>query len=308
MRTEAFVIGTGRIRRRRDKSELLFRHRLPVTIGEIDPSDAPVSVIVRRTETAVYRRHNGGHWFPLAGIRPNDPVTPEGLVDLLSGAGASVWSRNPFTQHGRKTGTVPPPAEVAWRIEDDGLRDAERLSAAACRDVLFIGGVLHRRVAEPVWRVTYTARERLSALDGASLPRWHAGLALEHDGREAEFWTAARFRIDAVEKVDKLLRSLPEREEGRIVPPVEVFGFPLAAPVVEVGPPLGLPFLPGLASMPDGVLQAYSDLAARGGLDAGLLDVLFERLSRVARTGGPGSYVARCLVSDIALPVMLSRL
>lgn len=307
MITEALVAGQGRIRRRRDKAEFLFRHRLRVEVPEVDPYDAPTAVIVERTETDVYRRHAGAFWFPLHGIGHRDPVEPGMFPDLVSGRGALTWTRNPFSKQGRKTGAIPAPTEVRWPIEDDGLKDAERVASAACRGLLFIGGVLHRRVAEPVWRVTYTMRERTDPTDGAALPWWNVGLSVDHDARPADFWTSARFRIDAMAEVMAFLAALPEREQQRSVPGIKVFG-PLASPVVEAGVPEALPPMPGLASMPDDILASYAAVADAPVPDPGRLGDLLDRLVRVAGEGGATAYVARRLVSDIALPVILRRM
>jgi hypothetical protein len=306
MRTDALVVGSGRIRRRRDKSDLLFRHRLPVAIMEIDAADAPVSILVRRTETAVYRLHDGSHWIRLAGLGPNDPVTPDTFPDLVSGPGASAWSRNPFSRQGRKTGTVQAPTDVRWTIDDDGLRDAERVSEAACRDLRFMDGVLHHRVVEPAWIVSYTVLDALGGPLGLLWPRWYAGLSLDHDGTRPDFWTRARIRIDAVREVERVLAGLPERDERRSVPPVETFWPAPAGPAVDIGRADGMPSLPGLASMPDDILALCSDLSMQAEPDIAMLRDLTARLLRVARAGGTEAHVARRLVSDIALPVAVS--
>ena len=307
MITEALVVGQGRIRRRRDKAEFLFRHRLRVEVSEVEPSDAPTAVIVERTETDVYRRHAGGFWLPLHGIGHRETVGVDAFPGLVSGEGASAWTRNPFSKQGRKTASVPAPTEVRWAIEEDGLEDAELVAKAACWDLLFVGGVLHRRVAEPVWRVSYTMRERIDPASGAALPWWNVGLAVDHDARPAEFWTSARFRIDAVAEVMAFLSALPEREQQRSVPDVAAFG-PLGSPLVEAGAPAALPPLPGLASMPNDVLASFAMAADAPVPDLGRLGDLMDRLARVAGEGGAESCLARRLVSDIAFPVVLGRL
>lgn len=204
--TYAYPIdGIGR--KKRSAEQVFVRDLFPVSIRSIEAAPTALT-ITHRSEPAptpfpIHKAFEGKLWRPVRGA-DGDAIDQESSLDsIFAGKVEATWDwqdypfRHPMLPKALSPFRCRPADEAEFRtVISDRRGKAEAEVAKMAKEVLVIGGVLHRRAAEPVYVVAMTEPQRSVRIFARSEQQWPEGLS-----------SAVFFRADELHQAEAFART-----------------------------------------------------------------------------------------------------